>query len=97
MNGHVSPRLGVKFEMGEDGLRILRPDGRPFVTFQELATQREQEHRRADEQQQLAEREQDRAEREHERADRERDRADQLQAEIERLRRGSSPPGPVSP
>ena len=26
MNGHVSPRLGVKFEMGNEGLRIIRRD-----------------------------------------------------------------------
>jgi Uma2 family endonuclease len=25
MNGHVSPRLGVRFEMGDEGLRLLRP------------------------------------------------------------------------
>src|SRR3954447_14999277 len=37
MNGHASPRLGVRFEMGDGGLRIFRPDGTPFLTFQELA------------------------------------------------------------
>ena len=73
MHGHVSPRLGVKFEMGEQGLRLIRPDGQPFVTFQELAREREQERRRADEQR--------------DRAEQERDRADRLQAELERLRR----------
>src|SRR5580658_1500742 len=27
MHGHISPRLKVKFEMGDDGLRIIRPNG----------------------------------------------------------------------
>jgi hypothetical protein len=37
MHGHVSPRLKVKFEMGEPGLRLFRPDGQPFLTYQEQA------------------------------------------------------------
>ncbi len=37
MSGHVSPRLGIRFEMGPDGLRIIRPDGKSFVTYEELA------------------------------------------------------------
>jgi len=37
MNGHVSPRLTVKFEMGEEGLRIIRPDGQPLASYGELA------------------------------------------------------------
>jgi Uma2 family endonuclease len=32
MNGFVSPRLGVKFEMTSDGLRILAPNGEPFAS-----------------------------------------------------------------
>ena len=81
MDGHVSPRLKVKFEMGEEGLRILRPDGQPFVTFEELALQKEHEQRRADEQR--------------ERAELERERADRLQAELERLRGDAAAPGPA--
>ena len=54
MHGHVSPRLGVKFEMGEQGLRIIRPDGAPFVTYEEMAFQKDQER-------QSAQRERDRA------------------------------------
>lgn len=73
MNGHVSPRLGIRFELPPDGeLRILRPDGRPFVTFAELA-RREEEERVA-------------AERERERADRERERADAAVREAANLR-----------
>ncbi len=48
MNGWVSPRLGIRFEMTESGLEIYRPDGRRFLTPIELdrraqeAEQREQ-------------------------------------------------------
>jgi len=37
MNGHVSPRLKVRFEMADQGLRIIGPNGQPFLTRQELA------------------------------------------------------------
>jgi Uma2 family endonuclease len=94
MHGHVSPRLKVKFEMGEEGLRMIRPDGQPFVTFRELSLQKEQERRRADEQKRLADEqkrladEQKRlADEQRQLAERERDRADRLQVELERLRR----------
>jgi Uma2 family endonuclease len=48
MHGHVSPRLKVKFEMNPDGLRLIRPDGQPFVSFEEIAQAEEQERNRAD-------------------------------------------------
>ena len=55
MNGHRSPRLGIQFEMTDDGLRILRPDGQQFLTYEELAKRvdartrdADQERRRAD-------------------------------------------------
>jgi Uma2 family endonuclease len=37
MNGHVSPRLNVRFELGDQGVQIIRPDGEPFLTYAELA------------------------------------------------------------
>ncbi len=46
MNGWVSPRLGIRFDMAGDELRIFGPDGTPFRSHQELeqrATQAEQE------------------------------------------------------
>lgn len=48
MDGHVSSRLGVRFEMADEGLRIVRPDGRPFLTYEEQASRAEQERRRAE-------------------------------------------------
>ena len=80
MNGHVSPRLGVRFEMGDGGLRILRPDGSPFLTYQELADDRRAADRRA--------------EQEHSRAEQERLRAEQALRELEELRQRLRPPEP---
>jgi Uma2 family endonuclease len=36
MNGWVSPRLGVRFQMGADGLELYAPDGSRFLTYVEL-------------------------------------------------------------
>ena len=48
MNGWVSPRLGVRFDMTGDELRIIAPDGRRFSTYVELAQAAEQERERAE-------------------------------------------------
>lgn len=32
MNGWISPRLGIRFELSADDLTILGPDGKPFLT-----------------------------------------------------------------
>jgi hypothetical protein len=46
MDGWVSPRLGIRFDLSEwDALQIFRPDGQRFLSFSELeqrATQAEQ-------------------------------------------------------
>ena len=41
LHGWTSPRLGIRFEWTDAGLRLLRPDGRPLETYQELATRAE--------------------------------------------------------
>ena len=81
MNGWVSPRLGIRFELKEDTLEIYRPDGQKFLTSVELDQLREQEYQRAEQEYQ-------RAEQERQRADEERQRADEARAalEIERSR-----------
>ncbi len=48
MNGWVSPRLGVRFELTPDKLEIYRPDGQRFLTFVELDQLREQERQEKD-------------------------------------------------
>ncbi|MBW4496858.1 MAG: Uma2 family endonuclease [Oscillatoria princeps RMCB-10] len=48
MNGWVSPRLGIRFELKEDTLEIYRPDNQRFLTPVELDQLREQERQRAE-------------------------------------------------
>jgi Uma2 family endonuclease len=47
LHGWVSPRCGIRFELSEADLRIVRPDGRPFESYVELERRAEDEHRRA--------------------------------------------------
>ncbi|MDJ0795909.1 MAG: Uma2 family endonuclease [Calothrix sp. MO_167.B12] len=81
MDGWVSPRLGIRFQLTPETLEIYRPDGEKFLTSVELAQQRELERQRA-------ETEHQRAETEHQRAETERQRAEnaisQLEAEQQR-------------
>ena len=49
INGWVSPRLGIKFQILSNTLEIYRPDGSKFLSFVELGQQAAQEARRADE------------------------------------------------
>ncbi|MBM4067518.1 MAG: Uma2 family endonuclease [Planctomycetes bacterium] len=48
MNGWVSPRLGVRFEIHDGPLRLFGPDGKPFLTYTELVEQGEREAREKD-------------------------------------------------
>lgn len=48
MHGHQSPRLRITFAMTDAGLRILRPDGQPFLTYEELARRADAASHRAD-------------------------------------------------
>jgi Uma2 family endonuclease len=92
MNGWVSPRLQVRFDTSQGELRLLGPDGRRFLTFSELAREREQ---LAQEREQLVqEREQLVQEREHMAQEldllaghtaTEKERADKLTAQLKAL------------
>jgi Uma2 family endonuclease len=48
VDGFISPRLGIRFVRSKPELVIYRPDGRPFLTFEELESAREQAERRAE-------------------------------------------------
>ena len=69
-SGWVSPRMGIRFELGED-LTIYAPDGRPFLDYVEVARERDEADRRA--------------EAEHDRAEAEHDRAERLAARLREL------------
>ena len=55
MLGHISPRLRMRFGFRPMELRVFRPDGTPFLSFQQLEEQRLAERRRAEEERQRAE------------------------------------------
>ncbi|WP_354635772.1 Uma2 family endonuclease [Planktothricoides raciborskii] len=60
VSGWVSPRLGIKFELTESGLELIRPDGQKFLTSQELAERAEAESQRAEAESQRAEKAEER-------------------------------------
>ncbi|HWE39740.1 MAG TPA: Uma2 family endonuclease [Isosphaeraceae bacterium] len=49
LDGWVSPRLGIRFDLSGEELAIFMPDGRPFPTFMELFTQRDELAQQRDE------------------------------------------------
>lgn len=51
---HVSPRLGIRFDLSGPEMVVLRPDGKPFLTFEELEAERQQLTERADKEKQRA-------------------------------------------
>ncbi len=55
INGWVSPRLGIRFELTPDTLEIYDPRGRKFLTSVELEQLREQEYLRAEQERQAKE------------------------------------------
>jgi Uma2 family endonuclease len=52
INGWVSPRLGIRFQLTSETLEIYRPDDRKFLTSVELDRLRELESQRANREQQ---------------------------------------------
>lgn len=48
IDGWTSPRLGVRFVLGDDALQLIRPDGQPFLTYLELYRAREADRQRAE-------------------------------------------------
>jgi Uma2 family endonuclease len=94
VEGFVSPRLGIRFDLSGTEMVVLGPDGRRFLTFEELQAERD----RAEKASRLAE---ERAEKAEQRADRlaelmrrslrQQATADELE-ELRRLLEQSPPP-----
>jgi Uma2 family endonuclease len=55
MNEFISPRLGIRFDLSGPELVVRYPDGRPFLTFEELDAEREKAEQRARQAEQRAE------------------------------------------
>ncbi len=61
IDGWISPRLGVRFQLSETGLEMFGSSGEPFVSFVELAQLRQQAEARAQEAEALLEQERSRS------------------------------------
>ncbi len=88
-DGFVSPRLTIRFQITAPEMTVYRPDGRPFLTFDQL----EAERVRTEEVRRQAVERADQAEEGRRQAI---ERAEKAEAEVERLRRlldAASPPG----
>jgi len=69
INGWTSPRLGVQFQLTDDDLVILSPNGRRFLTYVEIFKELGQAERQRDE----SDRQREQAERHREQAEQQRD------------------------
>lgn len=99
MAGWVSPRLGITFDWSPEGLRIVRPDGRAFQTFEEVTLRAEsaellveqaqgevaEERRKVAEESRKVAEERQRAEEAELKAEGERRRAEMLEAKLREL------------
>jgi hypothetical protein len=63
MDGWTSPRLGIRFHLSETDLTIYDPAGKRFLSYQELAEERDQLEREREELAQERDMERQRAER----------------------------------
>jgi Uma2 family endonuclease len=85
MDGWSSPRLGIRFDLTGEELRIFHPDGQRFLTFSEMQqqmSQAEQERQQAEQERQQAEQERQQAEQERQQAE---ERAAQLAARLREM------------
>jgi Uma2 family endonuclease len=85
MEGWISPRLGVRFELGEDGLEIYRPNGEKFLSYAELEEERLLDRQRLQQESQRAEQADQRAEQADQRAQQADQRSQRLAAKLREL------------
>jgi Uma2 family endonuclease len=100
VDGFVSPRLGIRFDLSGPEMKVFYPDGAPFLTFEQLKAAWELERQRADQAQQRADQAEQRAEQAQQRAAqlaelgrkaRRQQATPEELAELERLEEESSP------
>jgi Uma2 family endonuclease len=84
-SGHVSPRLGVRFELRDGQLELYDPAGARFLSYVELKQLMEQERQRAEQERQRAEQERQRAEQAEQRAARAQEQAERLAEQLRQL------------
>jgi Uma2 family endonuclease len=89
INGFVSPRLGIRFDLSGTVLVVRYPDGRPFLTFEELEAERVALASRVERAELRAEAAELQSEQDRERAEAAEHHAAQLQQRTEELERRS--------
>ena len=47
VDGFISPQLGIRFDLSGPEMIVRRPDGRPFLTFEEVEAARDDAEQRA--------------------------------------------------
>jgi Uma2 family endonuclease len=85
MNGHVSPRLGVRFELVKGAVRVVGPDGRVFRKPDEIAKELADVRTRAEQESQRAAQAAARADEETKRAEEAEQKAARLAAKLREL------------
>jgi Uma2 family endonuclease len=95
-HGFVSPRLGIRFDLSGDEMKVFYPDGTPFLTFEQLKAAQEEAEQRATSAEQRATSAEQRAARlaELSRKARRQQATPEELAELERLEEESSPASP---
>jgi Uma2 family endonuclease len=48
IDGWISPRLNIRFELSQEELQIYRPDGKSFLTYTEISQRAQQAEQRAE-------------------------------------------------
>jgi Uma2 family endonuclease len=94
INGFVSPRLGIRFDLSGPDLVVRYPNGRPFLPVEEIEAEREREHQQRLAAEQRADKAEQRLVRLAElgrKARRQQATPEEL-AELERLEEESAPP-----
>jgi Putative restriction endonuclease/Helicobacter pylori protein of unknown function (DUF874) len=86
MQGWVSPRLKVRFELVNGLLQLFRPDGERCATYAEIVALKQRERARAEQAQAQAEQAEAKAEQERAKAAQAEVKAEQAQAQVEQER-----------
>jgi Uma2 family endonuclease len=90
VDGYISPKLGIRFDLSGEEMVVYHPDGRRFLTFEELTDQFEAEQRRAEQALQKASRMTDQYEAEQRLRQAAEHRASRLAELSRKARRGSA-------
>ena len=85
MDGWISPRLGIRFTLTPETLRLAYPNGQPFLTFVELREQAVQAEQRAVQAEQRAVQAEQRATQAEQQREQERQSREQAEARAARL------------